>query len=151
MVSNVSAEQDNSTKQENNTEQDNGTKPDNSAEQDNSHKLVIQVSTDDPRTQKIALNNAVNLQKLYGMDNVKIEIVAYGPGLGLLTKKSGQASRVESLATQDITFSACKNTMNKVEKKTGKLPALLEGVQTVNAGVARIMELQEQGYAYIRP
>ncbi len=115
------------------------------------NKLVIQVSTDDPRTQKIALNNAVNLQKLYGMDNIVIEIVAYGPGLGLLTKKSGQASRVESLALQDIHFSACGNTMKKVAKKSGKMPVLLEGVDQVTAGVARIMELQQQGYAYIRP
>ena len=115
------------------------------------NKLVIQVSTDDPRTQKIALNNAVNLQKLYGMDNVKVEIVAYGPGLGLMTTKSKQAERVTSLAMQDITFSACGNTMAKVKKKTGKEPKLLEGVGTVQAGVARIMELQQQGYAYIRP
>ena len=96
---------------------------------DGPHKLVIQVSTDDPRTQVIALNNAVNLQKLYGMDNVQIEIVAYGPGLGLMTKKSKQAQRVTSLAMQDITFSACANTMAKVKKKTGKEPKLLEGVQ----------------------
>jgi intracellular sulfur oxidation DsrE/DsrF family protein len=115
------------------------------------NKLVIQVSTDDPRTQKIALNNAVNLQKLYGMDNIVIEIVAYGPGLGLLTRKSGQASRVESLALQDIHFSACGNTMKKVARKSGKMPVLLEGVDQVTAGVARIMELQQQGYAYIRP
>jgi hypothetical protein len=115
------------------------------------NKLVIQVSTDDPRTQKIALNNAANLQKLYGMDNVVIEIVAYGPGLGLLTEKSGQASRVTSLALQDIHFSACGNTMKKVSEKTGKMPKLLEGVDQVTAGVARIMELQQQGYAYIRP
>lgn len=121
------------------------------AEFDPEHKIVIQVSTDDPRTQKIALNNAVNLQRQYGVDNVAIEIVAYGPGLGLLTKKSGQADRVESLALQDITFSACGNTMNKVTKKTGKMPVLLEGVGQVTAGVAQIMELQEKGYAYVRP
>ena len=121
------------------------------AEFDPAHKIVIQVSTDDPRTQKIALNNAVNLQKQYGVDNVAIEIVAYGPGLGLLTKKSGQADRVESLAMSDITFSACGNTMNKVSQKTGKMPVLLEGVTQVTAGVAQIMELQEQGYAYVRP
>ncbi len=115
------------------------------------HKVVIQVSTDDPRTQKIALNNAVNLQKALGMDNVEVEIVAYGPGLSLLTKKSKQAKRVESLAMQDITFSACANTMKKVEKKKGKKPKLLNGVKVVPAGVLRIMELQEQGYSYIRP
>lgn len=122
-----------------------------SADSHTKNKLVIQVSTDDPRTQKIALNNAVNLQKLYGIDNIIIEIVAYGPGLGLMTKKSGLASRVTSLAMQDITFSACGNTMKKVAEKTGKMPKLLEGVGQVTAGVARIMELQQQGYAYIRP
>jgi len=115
------------------------------------HKLVIQVSTDDPRTQKIALNNAVNLQKEYGMDNVAIEIVAYGPGLGMLTKKSKQAARVKSLAMQNITFSACANTMKKLEKKRGKKIVLIEGVGIVSAGVTRILALQEQGYAYIRP
>ena len=115
------------------------------------HKMVIQVSTNDEQTQKIALNNAVNLQKLYGMDNVTIEIVAYGPGLGLLTTKSKEADRVKSLAMQNITFSACGNTMAKVEKKTGKKPQLVEGVGTVKAGVARIMALQEEGYAYLRP
>ncbi len=122
-----------------------------SADSHTKNKLVIQVSTDDPRTQKIALNNAVNLQKLYGIDNITIEIVAYGPGLGLMTTKSGQADRVTSLAMQDITFSACGNTMKKVAEKSGKMPELLEGVGQVTAGVARIMELQQQGYAYIRP
>jgi len=122
-----------------------------SAEDNVIHKIVIQVSTDDLRTQKIALNNAVNLQKLYGIDDIMIEIVTYGPGLGLLTKKSRQAKRVESLAMQNITFSACSNTIKKVTKKTGKAPELLVGVGTVKAGVARIMELQEQGYSYLRP
>jgi intracellular sulfur oxidation DsrE/DsrF family protein len=115
------------------------------------HKIVIQVSTDDPRTQKIALNNAVNLQKHYGIDEVTIEIVAYGPGLAMLTKKGAQTDRIESLAMSDITFSACGNTMAAVHKKSGSMPVLLEGVNQVPAGVARIMELQEQGYAYVRP
>lgn len=115
------------------------------------NKLIIQVSTDDVRTQKLALNNAVNLQKLYGLDNVVIEVVAYGPGLSLLTQQSAVASRVESLAMQDITFSACENTMKVQQKRTGKTPELIEGVETVDAGVARIMELQQQGYSYIRP
>ncbi len=122
-----------------------------SADSHTKNKLVIQVSTDDPRTQKIALKNAVNLQKLYGIDHITIEIVAYGPGLGLMTTKSGLADRVTSLAMQDITFSACGNTMKKVAKMSGKMPELLEGVGQVTAGVARIMELQQQGYAYIRP
>ena len=115
------------------------------------HKVVIQVSTDDMRTQKIALNNAVNLQKLYGLDNVEIEIVAFGPGITLLTDKSRQVKRVESLALQDISFSACLNSIEKLESVSGSKVELLEGVETVRAGVARIIELQEEGYSYIRP
>lgn len=115
------------------------------------HKVVIQVSTDDAQTQTIALNNALNLQNLYGIENVVVEIVAYGPGLGLLTKASPNSTRVESLAAQDIKFSACGNTIQKVTKKKGKAPALTEGVKVVPAGVGRIIELQEQGYSYVRP
>ncbi len=115
------------------------------------HKVVIQVSTDDTRTQLLALNNASNLQKLYGIDNVTVEIVAFGPGLGILTEQSFHNTRVKDLALQDIKFSACENTMAHIKEKTGVDPILIKGVTTVKAGVGRIVELQEQGYSYIRP
>jgi uncharacterized protein len=115
------------------------------------HKVVIHVSSADVKEQQLALNNAVNLQKHYGPDNIKIEVVAYGPGLGMLTDKSDSKDRIHSLAQQDIRFSACANTMHAIKKKTGKEPTLTAGVQIVPAGVARIIELQEQGYSYIRP
>ena len=118
---------------------------------DGMRKLVIQVSTDDVRTQNIAMNNAVNLQQALGQDNIIIEIVAYGPGLSMLTSKSPASKRVPSLAMQDIIFSACANTMKAIEKKSGKKVELVDGVGVVQAGVLRILELQEQGYAYIRP
>lgn len=118
---------------------------------DPQHKVVIQISSADPVIQKMALNNAVNLQKHYGMDNVKVEIVAYGPGLSVLTEKNQQHERVASLAQEDIRFSACANTMSGIKRKTGKEPVLVKGVKIVPAGVARIVELQEQGYRYIRP
>ncbi len=115
------------------------------------HKLIIQVSTNDIRVQQTALNNAINLQKYYGMDNIDIEIVAYGPGLRMLTTNHTLAPRVSSLIYQDIRFSACGNTMHAIKEKTGFMPKLVEGVETVRAGVARIIELQEQGYSYVRP
>ncbi len=118
---------------------------------DVANKVVIQVSTDDERTQKIALNNAVNIQKSLGADEVKIEIVAYGPGLGIMTLAGKQSQRVADLALQDITFSACNNTIKKITKKKGAVPKLVEGVTIVGSGAVRIIELQQQGYAYIRP
>jgi intracellular sulfur oxidation DsrE/DsrF family protein len=118
---------------------------------DEIRKLVIQVSTDDVRTQNIAMNNAVNLQQALGQDNIIIEIVAYGPGLSMLTPSSPVSKRVPNLAMQDVIFSACANTMEAIEKKSGKKVELVDGVEIVQAGVLRILELQEQGYAYIRP
>lgn len=118
---------------------------------DEIHKLVIQVSSGDLDTQNMALNNAVNVQKELGIDNVVIEIVAYGPGLSMLTANSPVSKRVPSLAMQEITFSACGNTMDTIEKDSGEAVVLVEGVSIVQAGVVRIMELQEQGYAYVRP
>lgn len=123
------------------------------AEMGATHKVVIQVSSASAKVQAIALNNAVNVQKHYGPGEVDVEIVAYGPGLRILTqgKKNKQAKRVASLAKSDITFSACGNTMKKIAKKKGKEPKLIDGVKVVTAGVVRLMELQEQGYSYIRP
>lgn len=119
---------------------------------DGPKKVVIQVSSKDALTQKIAVNNAVNVMKEYGPGNVVVEIVAYGPGLSMLTKKNKQSKRIKGLALGDgLTFSACNNTMKKIKKKKGKMPKLTEGVKIVPAGVVRIMTLQEQGYSYIRP
>lgn len=115
------------------------------------HKVVFHVDTADIKEQHIALNNAANLLKHYGTDNVKIEVIAYGPGLVMLTNKSDSKERVHSLAQQNIRFSACANTMKGIKRKTGKVPVLTDGVKIVSAGVARIIELEEQGYSYIRP
>ncbi|MCV6638613.1 hypothetical protein [Candidatus Albibeggiatoa sp. nov. NOAA] len=115
------------------------------------HKVVIQVSTNDPQTHNIVLNNAVNLQKAFGVDNVVIEVVAYGPGLSIFTPKSPASKRVPSLAMQNIHFSLCGNTLEKVTKKQGKAPKIVDGVGIVQSGAMRIVELQEQSYSYLRP
>jgi len=117
-----------------------------------SHKLVLQISSSNPATQHLVLNNAVNIKKHWG-DDIDVVIVAYGPGLSMLipSKKNKEANRVASLAQQGISFDACHNTMNAIKKKTGKMPMLVKGVKVVPAGLARIIELEEKGYSYVRP
>ncbi|HEO64874.1 MAG TPA: hypothetical protein ENI73_03290 [Spirochaetes bacterium] len=115
------------------------------------HNIVIQISDDNARTKKIALNNAANVLKEWPQAN--IEIVAYGPGIGIMFrgKKNKFRNRVKELSMNNIRFSACGNTMRHVAKKKGRMPKLLKGVKQVKAGVKRIVELQEKGYSYIRP
>ncbi len=115
------------------------------------HRLVVQVNSDSMDLQDHVLSNIVNLQKHYGLDSIEIEVVAYGPGIWMVTDKSNFASRVESLMMQNVVFTACGNTMDAVEAKSGSRPTLLDGVETTKAGIARIIELQEQGWSYLSP
>ncbi len=117
-----------------------------------SHKVVFQVSSANPGTQHLVLNNASNIKKHWG-DDVDVVVVAYGPGLSILipSAKNKEKQRVASLAKSGINFDACGNTMGHIKKKTGKMPPLVAGVKIVPAGIARIVELQEKGYSYIRP
>ena len=116
-----------------------------------STKTVIQISSGDAATQNLVLNNAANLEKELGIGNVDIEIVAFGPGLEMLTIFSPFQDRVEEMVSQNIRFSACGNTMAAIERRTGQKPELAKGVDIVSSGVARIVELQKQGYTYVRP
>jgi intracellular sulfur oxidation DsrE/DsrF family protein len=112
------------------------------------HKIVIQVSDNDPAKWNLALNNAKNLQDDVGAANVDIEIVAYGPGIGMLKMESPTASRVADAMKANVKVLACENTM-RGQKLTREdmLPAL----SYVPAGVTEIMTKQSEGWAYLRP
>ncbi len=118
---------------------------------DAEHKLVIQVNKNDVELQNHVLSNINNLQKHYGIDNIQIEVVAYGPGIWMLTDKSEVRQRIAALQLQDVVFTACLNTLDTVERESGTRPTLLADIEEVQAGIARIIELQEQGYAYLSP
>lgn len=57
-------------------------------------KVVFQVSDADPAKWNLTLNNVKNVQTDLGAANVDIEIVAYGPGLGMLKADSLAGNRV---------------------------------------------------------
>ena len=112
------------------------------------HKIVIQVSDSDPAKWSLALNNAKNLQDDVGADNVDIEIVAYGPGIGMLKLESPSGARVADALTAKVKVFACENTMRGQKlTRDDMLPAL----SYVPAGVTEIMTRQSEGWAYLRP
>ena len=111
-------------------------------------RLVIQVSDADPGKWNLALNNARNVQQAYGADNVDIEIVTYGPGIGMLKLDSAIATRIDESKKAGIEIVACQNTM-----KNMKLTAddMLPNTSYVPSGVVELIKKQKEGYAYIRP
>lgn len=112
------------------------------------NRIVIQMSDADPAKWNLALNNAKNLQDDVGAANVDIELVAYGPGIGMLKMESPVASRVADAAKAGVKVLACENTMrgqkltrDDMNPATGYVPA----------GVTEIMKKQAEGWSYLRP
>lgn len=120
------------------------------------HYVAVHVDQNDPQVMNMALNNVQNVSAYYESigDEVVVEVVAYGPGLNMYVPgKSPVADRVStmSLEMDNLTFAACGNTLRNMSKKAGKDVALMSEAHVVPSGVVRLIELQENGYAYVRP
>ncbi|MEY8827357.1 DsrE family protein [Sedimentitalea sp. XS_ASV28] len=120
------------------------------------HRIVFHVDENDAQVMNMTLNNVANVTRYYESqgDDAVIEVVAYGPGLAmLLADESPVADRISvmSLEIDNLSFAACGNTYNAMNAKAGKELDLLDEAGIVTSGVVRLIELQEQGYAYVRP
>ena len=116
------------------------------------HKIVLQISDADPTKQTLVLNVANNLMKAYGgPDKVDVEIVAFGPGLRLMFDDNGNMVRISGLTDNGVRFAACGNTINKMSTVLGKKPKINGQASVVPGGVARILELVDQGYTLVKP
>jgi len=120
------------------------------------HRLILQVNTNDPAAMNLALNNAANVDQYYSDkgDPVEIEIVTFGPGLNMLRDDTSPVKdRIKSMAESrpSISFKACGNTQAGMAKAENKKIVLLPQASVVKSGVVRVMELQEQGWSYVKP
>ena len=115
------------------------------------HKLVLQLSDGDPRKQALVISVANNLLKHYDPDKVAIEVVAFGPGIELLRAESARRKQVESLIAQGVRFDVCLNTVDTIERETGRRPEIMPGATPVQVGVGQILFLTENGYTLVRP
>ena len=120
------------------------------------HRLVLQVNTNDPAMMNLALNNAANVDQYYSSlgEPVEIEIITFGPGLHMLRADTSPVKdRVKSLAESrpSVSFKACGNTQENMAKAENKEIPILSQATVVKSGVVRIIELQEQGWSYVRP
>jgi intracellular sulfur oxidation DsrE/DsrF family protein len=122
------------------------------------HRIAIQIDQNDPQVMTLALNNASNVIEYYHARNqeVDIDVVAYGPGLNMLRADTSPVQdRIKHFKDMvfpgKIQFSACNNTRQGMEKAEGHAIPILPDATVVPSGVAHLMELQEQGWSYVRP
>jgi intracellular sulfur oxidation DsrE/DsrF family protein len=119
------------------------------------HRVALQVDQNDPAVMNMVLNNATNVIEYYRAKNedVDVEIVAYGPGMHMLRADTSPVQdRIKKLKEMGkVQFSACNNTKQNMEKTEGHAISIVPEATIVPAGVVRLMELQEQGWSYVRP
>jgi intracellular sulfur oxidation DsrE/DsrF family protein len=120
------------------------------------NKVAIQVNQNDKAVMDLALNNAKNVLDYYKDkgETVAIEIVTFGPGLHMLRADTSPVKdRIApmSLENPNLKFIACGNTQANQSKAEGKPVTLISEAKVMPSGVVRLMELQKQGYAYIKP
>ena len=115
-------------------------------------KMAIQINSNDPLTQKMALISARNLKAVIGKDNIDVELVVYGPGLSVIKSENRNSSRVQNLMEEyGLKVSVCEGTLKGYAKRNGSEADIIGGVARVPTGAIRLLELQEKGYAYLRP
>lgn len=120
------------------------------------HKLVLQISDNDPQKMNTVLNVAANVSRLYSEkgEEVDIKVVAFNAGLHMLRPDTSPVSeRISNFSASmpNVAFQACNNTREAMAKKSGKDVPIFEFAEVVPAGVVSIIELNEQGYTIVRP
>lgn len=122
------------------------------------HRVAIQVDQNDPAVMNLALNNATNIMEQYKSkgETVQIEIVTYGPGLHMLRADTSPVQDrikqiVDASFPSSVKFAACANTRDGMAKREGKPVTMVSQAEIVPSGAVRLIELQEQGWSYLRP
>ena len=115
------------------------------------HHLALQLSDNDPKKEALTISVAYNLLKHYGPDRIAIEVVTFGPGIDLLRAGNTHRSEVDSLVSQGVQFDICMNTVETVERETGKPVDINPHAVKVEAGVAQVLALTEKGFTLVRP
>ena len=121
------------------------------------HRVAIQIDQNDPAVMNMVLNNATHVIEHYRAkgEDVDLEIVAYGPGMHMLRADTSPVAErlkhLKEMVAGKIQFSACNNTKQGMEKAEGHAIAMLPEATIVPSGVVRLMELEEQGWSYVRP
>ena len=120
------------------------------------YKIVLHVGANDQDSMKTALGNAKNAYELCRKrgEDIAIEIVANSGGLTMFRDDTSPVKQeIAELRKVDpnVVLSGCNNTKMSMEKREGKQIIIIPEARLVPAGVLRLVELEEQGYAYVRP
>ncbi len=118
-------------------------------------RIVFHLTTSDRLATSELLDDIEAMLQVH-RDNgkaLRVEVVSHGDGLDFLrTSLSGHKVRIHQLAESysNLTFVACKNTIDRVEVEDGIEINVLPDAQIIESGVNHVVRRQKEGWAYIR-
>ena len=116
------------------------------------HKIFYHLNEAGAAKAIAVLTNMQNHVDTVGWQNIEaLELVVHGPALKTFLARDLDPEvkgKLEKLMAGGLRIDACQITLTRQKLE---LRDLLEGLTAVPSGVARVMELQELGYAYVRP
>ncbi len=112
------------------------------------HKIVFQfTNANDTLQQKAFVKQLENITAHW--PNAKYEVVVYNQGVELVMKNNTKyQARLQTLKAKGVNFVVCENTLKNRKISKDAFPEILVGF--VPAGIAEIVEKQEEGWSYIR-
>lgn len=112
------------------------------------HKIVFQfTNANDTLQQKAFVKQLENITAHW--PNAKYEVVVYNQGVELVMKNNTKyQARLQTLKAKGVDFVVCENTLKNRKISKDAFPEILVGF--VPAGIAEIVEKQEEGWSYIK-
>jgi hypothetical protein len=111
------------------------------------HHVVFQMSEPESSWSSLPLHVTNTMNALADDGGSEVEVVFYGPGLGMLTKSStAYEAPLKKLADRGVKLLACRNAMKVRNVKTDDL---FPFAGQVDSGIAEIVRKQEAGWAYV--
>jgi len=109
-------------------------------------KVAIHINN--PLKMTMLVNNVKNMRKVLGPE-AKIIVVVNGPAVARFTKMSQSRAQLDSILSDNAEVAICSIALKN--KKIAK-SSLYKGMNYLeNGGAAKLVELQHEGYAYIKP
>jgi intracellular sulfur oxidation DsrE/DsrF family protein len=118
-------------------------------------RIVFHLTTPDQTEAGELLRDVEQMLKAYQRDGqpLRVEIVSHGDGLDLLrTRLSKHQDKIHELSSvfENLTFVACKNTIDRVEVSEGIEINIVPDAEIIDSGVNHVVKRQKEGWAYIR-
>jgi intracellular sulfur oxidation DsrE/DsrF family protein len=125
------------------------------AAEDQDTRIVFHLTQADQAVAGELLDEVENMLQAYAADArpLRVEVVTHSDGLDLLRERlSEHKGRISAMAERyaNLTFVACKNTMDRLQVEQGIEVQLIPGAEVIDSGVSHVVKRQREGWSYIR-